>query len=143
MITFRRIEPGSPEHAAALRLREAVLRTPLGLSWSGTDVAEEPLGYHLAAFDGDTLVATLILKPLDVGVMKMRQVAVDPQQQARGIGTQLIAFAEENARMHGCRRLVANAREAALGFYRALGYTEEGEPFIETTIPHRLVVKWL
>lgn len=143
MITVRRIEIGSPEHAAALRLREAVLRAPLGLGWSDTDLAEEPLGNHLAAFDGCTLVATLILKPLDTGVMKMRQVAVDPAQQGRGIGAALVAFAETYAREHGCQRLIAHARATALGFYHALDYAEEGDPFLESTIPHRLVAKRL
>jgi GNAT superfamily N-acetyltransferase len=143
MISVRRIELASPEHAAAQRLREAVLRAPLGLAWSEADLADEPLGHHLAAFDGDALVATLILKPLDSGVMKMRQVAVDPQQQGRGIGTGMIAFAEAYAREQGCRQLIAHARATALGFYRALGYAEEGEPFLENTIPHRRVSKCL
>jgi GNAT superfamily N-acetyltransferase len=143
MISVRRIELDTPEHAAALRLREAVLRAPLGLSWSEADLDDEPLGYHLAAFDGEALIATLMLKPLDGGVTKMRQVAVDPGQQGRGIGTELVAFAETYAREQGCRRLVAHARATALGFYRALGYTEEGEPFLENTIPHRRVSKQL
>lgn len=143
MITIRSIDHGSPDHAAALRLREAVLRTPLGLSWSATDIADEPLGHHLAAFDGDTLVGTLILKPVGIGVMKMRQVAIDPKLQGRGIGRQLIAFAEAYAHERGCRRLIAHARETVLGFYRALDYVEEGEPFFETTLPHRLVTKQL
>jgi len=143
MIAIRRIELGSPEHAAALRLREVVLRTPLGLSWSDTDHVDEPISHHLAAFDGDALVATLMLKPVGDGVMKMRQVAVDPAQQGRGVGTQLVAFAEAYAREQGCSRLIANARGTALGFYRALAYVEEGEPFLENTIPHGRVSKQL
>jgi GNAT superfamily N-acetyltransferase len=143
MITIRRIELDSPEHAAARRLREAVLRAPLGVSWSAADLADEPISEHFAAFDGESLIATLLLKPRETGVVQMRQVAVDPPQQGRGIGTRLVAFAEAHAREHGCRRLIAHARATALAFYRALGYAEEGEPFLENTIPHRLVTKRL
>jgi GNAT superfamily N-acetyltransferase len=75
--------------------------------------------------------------------MKMRQVAVEPQQRGRGIGSQLVAFAEAYAGEHGCSRLIANARATALEFYRALGYAEEGETFLENTIPHRRVSKQL
>ena len=143
MIELREIAPGSPEHAAALRLREAVLRAPLGLSWTDPDRTDEPLCAHLAAFDGGVLVAVLLLKPLDAETMQMRQVAVAPERQGTSIGTKLVAFAEEFARARSCRRLIAHARGTALGFYRKRGYTEDGEPFLENTIPHRLVWKEL
>ena len=143
MIAIRRIEPGSPEYAAARRLREAVLRAPLGLSWSTADLADETISHHFAAFDGEALIATLMLKPREAGIVQMRQVAVEPQQQSRGVGTQLVAFAEAFAREHGCHGLIANARATALPFYRALGYIEEGELFLENTIPHRLISKRL
>lgn len=143
MITIREFAVGTPEHATALVLREAILRTPIGLGWSKADHADEPICWHLGAFDGGTLVATLLLKPLGAGVLKMRQVAVDPARQGERIGTQLIAFAESFARDHGGRRLIAHARGTALGFYRKLGYVEDGEPFIEAAIPHQLVSKAL
>lgn len=143
MIVIRRIETGSTEYAAARRLREAVLRAPLGLAWTEADLADETISHHFAALDGEEVVATLMLKPREAGVLQMRQVAVDPPQQGRGIGAQLVTFAEAFARDRGARMLMAHARGTALPFYRALGYDEEGEDFIENTIPHRLVTKQL
>jgi GNAT superfamily N-acetyltransferase len=143
MIECRAIAIGSPEHDAALRLRAAVLRAPLGLTWTATDVADEPVCLHLGAFEGETLVAVLLLKPRDNGTMKMRQVAVDPQRQGQQVGAKLIAFAEKVAREQGCHRMIAHARATALGFYRRLGYAEEGEGFLENTIPHQRVWKEL
>ena len=143
MIELREIALGSAEHEAALRLREVVLRAPLGLTWTETDHMDEPLCAHLAAFDNGTLVAVLLLKPLDAKTMKMRQVAVAPERHGQSIGAKLVAFAEEFARARGGRRIIAHARGTALGFYRKLGYTTEGGEFLENTIPHQLVSKEL
>lgn len=143
MIALREIALGSPEHAAALGLRDAVLRAPLGLTWTETDLADEPLCTHLAAFEGEILVGVLLLKRLEAGVMKMRQVAVAPERRGKAIGTKLLAFAEDCARERGCRRLTAHARETALGFYRSRAYVAEGGVFLEITIPHVRVSKSL
>ena len=32
-----------------------------------------------------------------------------------------------------------SARATAIGFYQRLGYVAEGEPFLEVTLPHRLM----
>lgn len=142
-LTFRPFAITTPEYAAALRLREEVLRRPLGLRFSDADLAAESVCFHLGAFDGALPVAVLLLQPLDSGTIQMRQVAVDPAWQGCGIGTRLIAFAETFARAEGCQRLLAHARATTLGFYEKLGYAATGPEFIETTIPHRLVSRRL
>ena len=142
-MTFRAFVPGTSEYAAALQLREAVLRRPLGLQPSEADLAAESLCFHLGAFDGPQLIAVLLLQPLDARTVQMRQVAVDPAQQRSGTGTRLIAFAETFAREQGCQLLIAHARSTALGFYEKLGYETTGPEFLETTIPHRLVSRRL
>ena len=142
-LSYREIEVGTAEYEEALRLREAVLRGPLGLTLTTEELADEANCWHLAGFAGSELRAILLLKPIDPATVKMRQVAVDPELQGRGIGAQLIAFAEEFARQKGCRKVYAHARATALGFYRKIGYVVEGEEFLETTIPHRLVTKGL
>ncbi|MEA3211666.1 MAG: hypothetical protein QOE70_4723 [Chthoniobacter sp.] len=138
---FREFELGSKEYHEALQLRAAVLRTPLGLTWTEAELADEPHCYHLGAFEGERLVAVLLLKPLSKEKMKMRQVAVHFDFQGRGAGAQLVAFAEEFSRARNCRSLVAHARESAVGFYQKIGYSVSSDPFIENTIPHRLVMK--
>jgi len=140
--TFKEIHPATPEYAAALQLREAVLRTPLGLSFTEDELADEPHCAHLAGFDdAGRLVAILLLKPLNARAVKMRQVAVQPGLQGRGIGAQLVAFAEKFAKRHGYKTMIAHARGTAVEFYLGLGYATSGEPFIETTIPHILIAK--
>jgi predicted GNAT family N-acyltransferase len=134
---------GTLEYEAALQLREEVLRAPLELPLSNDDLADESLCAHLGGFDEGRLVAILLLKPLNQHTVKMRQVAVQPGLQGRGIGAKLVAFAEAFARERGYKTMIAHARAAAVEFYRGLGYATSGEPFIETTIPHILVSKSL
>ena len=142
-MTFRPFEPGTTEYEEALRLRETILRAPLGLALTKAELAQDPDCFHLGGFDGTRLIAVLLLLPLDGRTIKMRQVAVSRDSQRGGIGSQLIAFAEEYARQKGYRTMVAHARATALDFYRRIGYTASGEEFIEVTVPHRLVTKTL
>jgi GNAT superfamily N-acetyltransferase len=140
-LSFREIELSSPEYAAMLRLREAVLRRPLGLTFTAEEMALEPACLHLAALAGAAVIGTVLLQPLDAGTIKMRQVSIAPERQRQGIGEGLVRFAEEVARQRGFTRMIAHARSTAAAFYERLGYTPEGEPFLETTIPHLLVTK--
>jgi GNAT superfamily N-acetyltransferase len=140
-MTTKQIEVGSTEYQEALRLRADVLRTPLGLSLTPDELVRDERCFHLGGFDGSRLGAVLLLQPLDEHTVQMRQVAVWPDQQGCGIGTQLIAFAEAFASEHGYRTIIAHARGTAVGFYLRLGYTAAGDEFLEQTIPHRLVTK--
>lgn len=142
-VVFREFAVGSSEHAAALCLRETVLRKPLQLEFTAEELAAEPVCFHLGAFHGERLVAVLLLKPVAPHEIKMRQVAVDPEYRFRGIGSGLIAFAERHAIERGCRTIWAHARETAAEFYRKAGYTIAKESFVENTIPHRLAAKQL
>jgi len=59
--------------------------------------------------------------------------SVDPAKQRSGLGSQLIAAAEEFCRAAGCRVMdltIVNLRAELTAFYRQRGYTESGtEPF--------------
>lgn len=142
-VTFHEVMLGTPEYQGAIRLREAILREPLGLVLSAEEMANEPKCRHFVGLAGTEVVATLLLKPLDAETVKMRQVAVAPAWQRSGVGARLVQFGENAARENGFRKIVAHARETAVLFYQRLGYAVEGEVFIENTIPHRLVRKTL
>ena len=127
----------------AVRLREDILRKPIGLTITEEELTHDADCFHLGGFDDTQLKSVLLLQPLDERNVKMRQVAVLAALQRTGVGSQLIAFAEDFARQYGYRTMMAHARGTALGFYLRLGYTASGEEFMETTIPHRLVTKAL
>jgi predicted N-acetyltransferase YhbS len=141
MFRISEVAHRSPPYEAAVRLREAVLRRPLGLGFTPEELDAEGDSHHIVALDqnrrdDDACVGCLVLLPVDANVVRMRQVAVRPDRQRQRIGSALIAFAEETARARGYREIVAHVREPAVPFYTRLGYAREGARFIEVTIPH-------
>ena len=140
-ITCREILFGSPEYEAAVELRAAVLRRPLGLDWEAGAFDGEEKSFHLGVFSGMKLVGCLVLKPIDDIHLKMRQVAIAPEVQGQGVGSRLIAFAEHLAHQAGFRQISAHARETVIPFYRKLGYSVSETSFLELSIPHFLISK--
>ena len=141
--TCREIPFGSPEYAASLALREAVLRKPLGLVWTAEELAKEKASVHVGCFRDDELAGALVLTPEDGGTVRMRLVAVTPMHQGQGVGSALVACAEDVAKRLGYHRMVARARETAVPFYRKHGYRVEDETFVQVGLPHRVVWKKL
>ncbi|ESQ84989.1 GNAT family N-acetyltransferase [Asticcacaulis benevestitus] len=142
-VTIRHIAHASHDYAMAVNLRRAVLRTPLGLDFTSAQLAAETTDTHLAAFEGEDLVATVVLSPYDDTTLKLRQMAVDDSQRGAGIGRHLLAAAEAFAKTQGKTRIILAARVTAQAFYTANGYVAEGEVFEEVTIPHITMCKTL
>ena len=138
-----RIEYGSPEYEAEVKLREEVLRKPLGLSFTVQTLEADRDDVHLGAFEAGVLVGCLILKELPEKTLKMRQVAVSPLVQGRGVGKKLVLASEQYAKKNGYLAITLAARETAIPFYQTLGYEIFGEPFTEVSLPHRMMRKQL
>jgi predicted GNAT family N-acyltransferase len=139
------IDFATPEYDEAVALRYEVLRRPLGLEFTPEQLAQEYDQIHLAAFNaGGKMIGYLNLTPLkEEGTVQMRQVAVAPEVQGQGVGGKMVLESEQIARGRGFTKMILHARDTAVPFYLKLGYTIEGEPFEEVTIPHRLMVKAL
>ena len=134
---IQEIEFATPAFDENLRLRNDILRVPLGLEFYVDDIAAEYDSLHLGAYTPDgTLVGSLILKDLGDGRVKMRQVAVAEKFQKRGIGKKLVRESEKIAAAHGFSEMVLHARETAVPFYLQQGYEKIGERFEEVEIPH-------
>jgi predicted GNAT family N-acyltransferase len=134
---------GSADYAAAVNMRRAILRMPLGLDFTSTQLAAEVGDIHLAAFESDELVGTVLLSSYDDQTMKLRQMAVDDAVQGQGIGAQLLAAAEAETRAAGKTRITLAARVTAQPFYARNGYTAMGDVFVEVTLPHIVMQKTL
>jgi predicted GNAT family N-acyltransferase len=143
-MTFRTklIEHGSPEYDRTIALRELVLRKPLGLTFDPDDLARERDDLHLTIVDErDRLLGCLVLTPEGPETIRMRQVAIEPKHQRRGLGRRLVAFSEEVAVDRGFREMTMHARATAVPFYEGLGYTIDGDEYEEVGIPHRTMWK--
>ena len=133
---------GSDEYRAALALRDAVLRRPLGLKLV-VQPGDESDEHHLGFFLNCQLVGVLILSPRGPGEVKMRQVAVAEGFRGIGIGTRLVRYAEEYTQRLGYEKIRLHSRKTAVGFYEKLGYRKVGTEFLEVRIPHFEMVKEL
>lgn len=127
----------------SLDLRRRILREPLGLVFDQADLEKEKDEFHLAATYNHHIVGILLLKPLSISNLKMRQVAVANDLQKKGIGQALVKYAEEFASAAGYTAMELHARDVAQLFYRKLGYCENHETFLEVGIEHKRMWKGL
>ena len=134
---------GSEQYRQALILRDRVLRKPLGLNFTAEELKKDEGDIHFGLFNGDTILACLILTKTDNQRMKMRQVAVDEDSQGVGLGKKLSEAAEGYAIHNGFTVMFCNARKTAVPFYEKLGYHTVGDEFVEVNIPHYLMEKQL
>jgi predicted GNAT family N-acyltransferase len=136
-------EYNSAEYKQALQLRNLILREPLGLKFTEAELAKDEHDIHFGLFDGNRLIACLILSDTGNNRMKMRQVAVCNDMQGKGIGRILSNAAESFARSKGYVQIYCHARKTAVPFYQKLGYTITGNEFTEVNIPHYMMQKML
>ena len=140
-LDIRTVAYGTPDHNAAVSLRRAILRTPLGLDFSAEDLAREAADTHFAAFYEGRLVGTVVLTPYEAGPpeikkVKLRQMAVDESLRGEHVGAQLLSAFEAHAKANGIAEIVLAARTTAQGFYARYGYDTDGVVFTEVTLPH-------
>ncbi|WP_291949135.1 GNAT family N-acetyltransferase [Chitinophaga sp.] len=141
MITFRILEYGSCDYHDMVALRDEILRKPLGLTFSEEYLQQEINDVLIGAFytenEKTTLVGCCILSPTEnQDIVQLRQMAVSSILQGKGIGRDIIIYAENIARNDGFKTLMMHARKEAAGFYEKLGYSIAGKEFTEVGIPH-------
>lgn len=146
-IKVRQILFGEEEYKLALKLRDEVLRRPLGMNIADDDLSGDASALHIGAFiefgAGERLVGTVLLRIKDERTLQMKQVAVDESLRGIGVGQEMVKFAEALAVAKGYGEIVLNAREVAVPFYEKLDYLREGERFEEIGIPHYVMRKKL
>ena len=124
--------PRTPaEWAAYYQLRYAVLRQPWQQPPGSERVpADDEPGTRHALLLADTPAASTAPEALAVGMLQptsptqgqIRFMAVAPAAAGTGLGRQVVAYLEEQAKAAGLREIVLHSREAAVGFYERLGY---------------------
>lgn len=142
-IELKTISHNSPEYEAEITLRSAILRQPLGLSFSAEELSVEADSHHIGCYVDGELVGCLVLQPIDAKRIQMRQVAVDEKVRGRGIGRMMVKYSEDLARNLGFQEMMLHAREAVVPFYEVLGYAKVGGRFSEVTIPHWVMARAL
>jgi len=120
---------------AALRaVRGEVFKREQGvpdeLEWDDLDA----VAVHVLARDafGNAIGCGRLLPDGHIG-----RVAVLRHWRGKGVGTEIMQVLIAVAREHGHTELHLNAQTQAVPFYTRLGFSLEGEEFLDAGIPHR------
>jgi N-acetylglutamate synthase-like GNAT family acetyltransferase len=103
---------------------ERIGRQPAPMTADYDRVVEK--GHAWVALHADRVVGLLVLEPAGDHVL-LENLAVLPQAQGLGVGSQLLQLAEEQARAHGLRQVRLYTNEAMsenLDYYPRRGYRE-------------------
>ena len=101
----------------------------------------DPGAIHvLATLDGAP-VATGRLVLESNGRGRIGRMAVRRVHRGQGVGTAVLEFLLELARQHGINQVSLAAQLHAIRFYERLGFTAEGEVFLDAGISHRMMTR--
>lgn len=140
---IKQIDHGSKEYQQMIFLRNELLRKPLNLSFTQSELDEEKNDILIGAFDEEEILGCCLLTRLDKDCVRLRQMAVQNNLQGKGIGASMMNFAENVASDAGYKKIIMHARKTAVGFYEKLGYKVTGEEFEEVSLPHFIMEKKL
>jgi GNAT superfamily N-acetyltransferase len=137
------LDHGSVEYRQMVKLRDDILRKPLGLGFSPQELENEKNNMLIGAFEDEDMLGCCMLVEENPDTVRLRQMAVLNDLQGKGIGRALMNFAENLARDRGYKTLSMHARKNAIGFYEKMGYKIASDEFTEVTIAHYVMEKRL
>lgn len=137
------IDHGTKEYQQMVKMRDEILRKPLGLSFTKEELDTEKDNLLIGAFEDDAMLGCCMLVEEKPDTIRLRQMAVLNDLRGKGIGRALMQFAENLARDRGYKVLTMHARKNAIGFYEKMGYKTKGDQFVEVTLPHYVMEKEL
>lgn len=117
--------------------RWEILRKPIGKDISSLKDGYEESAFHLIGIKNKRIIACGRLHLNNKEEAQIRYMAVAENLQGTGIGKQVLKLLEENAEECNVKRIVLNARDHAINFYRISGYeTIKKYNGSDTGIPH-------
>ena len=126
-----------------IKLRDDILRKPLGLGFTPQELEKEKDNMLIGAFEDDDMLGCCMLVEENPETVRLRQMAVLNDLQGKGIGRALMNFAENLGRDRGYKIMSMHARKNAVGFYEKMGYKVTSDEFTKITIPHYVMEKKL
>lgn len=140
-INIKTILYNSAAHKQMIELRNDILRKPLGLSFTPADFQKEQQNILIGAFEVNKIVGCCVLTKVNERTIQLRQMAVNNEFQGKGVGKKIVQYAEKIAQEEKYETIMMHARSVAVSFYKKLGYTIEGNEFMEVSIPHFMMKK--
>ena len=135
MIRYRSpLAPG--EFAEYFSFRWAQLREPLDMPRGSEKDSQEDTAFHLAAYDGLSVVGVGRVHIEAGGTARVRYMAVRADYRHRGIGRSILERLEQFVRTREVRVCWLLARESAVEFYKKNGYVVSGTGESELSSVH-------
>ena len=143
-IKFEVTSYGTPLYHSSVDLRYLLLRKPLNMVFSEKEKSDDKKGIHIVGLhphNPQKVISVCYLLDRGDGLFQIKQVCVDKDFQKKGIGSQMMAKAEQTAKQNGASKVMASADKKAIGFYIKLNYEVDPEVYLEVGIPHQKVSK--
>ena len=122
--------------------RWEILRKPIGKDITSLKDKFEESAFHLIGIKDKEIIACGRLHFNNKDEAQIRYMAVSENLQGTGIGKQILDLLEKNARENNAKRIILNARDHAIGFYKISGYkTDKKYNGSDTGIPHTTMKK--
>jgi predicted GNAT family N-acyltransferase len=118
------------EWKAYYGLRFQVLREPWNQPLGSEVLADEDQAIHVIAFAGEEVLGVARMHESAVQQGQVRCVAIATAAQGKGIGKAIMAYLEDQAKAKGWTEIVLEARENAVPFYQAIGYSIVAESYL-------------
>lgn len=139
---FKVIDHGSESWIKAVKLREDILRKPLGSLFSPAELEEEKDHIQVIGQLNNKIIATAVLVPEQENI-KMQRVVVTDEFRNLNIGSKMMTFCEGYSASENFKMIYCHARDSAVNFYLQNRYIAEGDYFDEDGIPHLKMKKSL
>ena len=118
------------EWKAYYALRFNVLREPWNQPLGSEVLADEDQAIHAIAAEGEEVLGVARMHESSPNQGQVRCVAIATAAQGKGIGKAIMAYLEDQAKTKGWTEIVLEARENAVPFYRAIGYSIVAESYL-------------
>ena len=132
----RKINFDTMKYWEAVRLREVVLRLPLGMRFGAEELQKEKDELIICLFDDQRRIRATNQFILSDKRAKMRQVSTAMSCQGKGFGARLYSESEQLLKGEGIEEIYCHARCSAKDFYLKMGFEVYSEEFLEVGIPH-------
>jgi len=111
-------------------LRFNVLREPWNQPLGSEVLADEDQAIHAIAVVGEQVLGVARMHESAAKQGQVRCVAIATAAQGKGMGKAIMAYLEEKAVQRGWTEIVLEARENAVPFYQAIGYSIVAESYL-------------
>jgi len=125
----------------ALAVRRQVFGREFGYTNDPDDL--DPIAHTMLIHQDGRVVACGRVAPLPDGRYKLGKIALLGELRGGGMGRKLVEALEFKALELGAQEVFLSARHPAMAFYKHIGYTPYGEPFMSGPEPHTDVKKVL